>query len=101
MVFSMDYRSQQLNRVAENLFRDGNDVCVAKLKRGGKVHKKKLGTTDFALAKRKLREFEDEVERKRASRGTKMLYSELEAHWLESIPPSPEGIELCAPQIGP
>jgi hypothetical protein len=47
--------------------RDGNDGCVAKLKRGRKFHERNLDTTDFALAKRKLREFEDEVERKKAS----------------------------------
>jgi integrase len=84
----MSYKSQQLNRVAENLYRDGNDVYVAKLKRGGKIHKKSLDTNDFALAKRKLRDFEDEVERKKAAGVSKMLFSELKERWLESIRPA-------------
>ena len=83
MVFYMSYKSQQLNRVAENLYRNGNNVYVAKLKRGGRIHKKNLDTTDFALAKRKLRDFEDEVERKKATGVSKMLFSELKERWLE------------------
>jgi hypothetical protein len=48
------------------------------LKRGGRIHKRNLDAPDFALTKRKLGDFEDEVERKKASGVSKMLFTELE-----------------------
>ena len=59
----MSYKSQILTKVAENLYRNGNGKYVARIMRNGRAHKKVFKTTDLAIARRSLREYESKVER--------------------------------------
>ena len=57
------YLSTQFRQVAPNLYRDGNDKYHARITLNGKAHKKSLGTTDIATARRELREYEKELQK--------------------------------------
>jgi integrase len=80
------YASQQLTRVGENLYRNGNGTYYAKLKKHGRQYKKSLDTHDRQTAGRKLADFEKEVERQ-AGEGPDLQFEEIAKKWLASIKP--------------
>ena len=79
----MKYASQTFTRVSENLFKTEAGVYYGRLKKAGKVHKKKL-SDDFVTAKRKLREFEAEVENK-GTLSPDILFQHIAEEWLQSL----------------
>ena len=72
-----------------NLYRrEASDVYYLLVKRKGRQFRRSLRTTDFALAKRRLREFESKAERLTGvSADRTMLFEELADRWLASIKP--------------
>ena len=78
------YKSQQLNRVGDNLYRNGEDVYYARLHHKGKSYKKCLDTHDRKTAERKLADFEKQIER-RSVETPDLLYQDLQTKWLEAI----------------
>ena len=76
--------SQVLTRVSECLYRNGHGAYYAIVKVQGKQIKRSLRTLDALLAKRRLAEFRQKVER---LTGTEkgLLFEDLTKRWLESI----------------
>jgi integrase len=70
-----------------NLYRrEASDVYYLLVKRKGRQFRRSLRTTDFALAKRRLREFEGKAERLTGVRADRtILFEELGDRWLASI----------------
>lgn len=67
-----------------NLYRrEATGVYYLLVKRKGRQFRRSLRTTDFALAKRRLREFESKAERLTGvSADRRMLFEELADRWL-------------------
>ena len=78
------YASQRLRYVAENLYRNENDVYYVKMKKHGKQYKQSLDTHDRKTADRKLTEFEKKVERE-ADEMPDVLFEDHAETWLASI----------------
>jgi len=82
----MSYQSQNLNRVADNLYRTGEGTYFARVYFNGKNFKKSLETHDRKLADRKLADFIKQIESKEAETPD-LLFQDLATRWLESIKP--------------
>lgn len=78
-------KSQKLKKVAECLYRNGNDIYFALIKVKGKQIKKSLKTTDRPIANRRLAELRQKAQRLTGSDGRNILFEEIAASWLESI----------------
>jgi integrase len=81
------YKSRQRIRVAENLYRKGDDRDAkykAVIKRDGRLHEKTFETTELAIAKRMLRDFEKEVEEKCAV-SSDLTFEQLCERWKDSV----------------
>ncbi len=83
----MPYKSQQLKRVGECLYRNGNKIYFALIKVAGKQIKRTLKTDDLSIARRRLSELRAKAQRLRGSGGRNMRFEELADVWLESIKP--------------
>src|SRR6266480_3999443 len=81
----MAYKSQQLKRVGECLYRNGNKIYFALIKIAGKQIKRSLKTDDLSIAKRRLSELRAKAQRLHGSGGHNMRFEELADVWLESI----------------
>jgi integrase len=79
---------ETLNQVAENLYRKTTGRAegryMARIKRGGRIHERTFDTTDLAIAKRMLRDFEKEVEGKTAV-SSDMTFEQLCERWKDSV----------------
>ena len=80
------FASQNLVRVAENLYRNGNDTYYVKFKKDGKQYKQSLETHDRAKANRKLAEFIEKIENKTEEKED-VLFTDLADEWLATIKP--------------
>lgn len=80
---------QTLAKVAENLYRNNSSgTYYVWVKRSGKQIKRSLKTSDLALAKRRLREFRDKVDRTDPKMGkVKISFNEVAAAWLLTLKP--------------
>ena len=78
-------KSQELKKVAECLYRNGNRVYFALIKVRGKQIKRSLKTEDMALAKRRLSELRKKAERLHGSETRDVRFDEMAAMWMESI----------------
>ena len=78
--------SQVLHRVGHCLYRS-KDSCVyyAILKRAGKQIKRSLRTTDHALARRRLKELEDQAQHLKPGEGGAITFVDLSERWLASV----------------
>jgi len=80
--------SKFLKKVAPNLYRTATGKYYLLVKRGGKQFRRSLKTTDAALAKRRLREFQEKAGRLTGDGADRALHFEdLAARWLASIQP--------------
>ncbi len=80
------FASQNLVRVAENLYRNGNDTYYVKFKKDGKQYKQSLETHDRATANRELAAFIKKIENKTKEEAD-VLFTELADEWLATIKP--------------
>ena len=80
-------KSQELHRVAECLYRNGNGNYVALVKVKGKQIKKTLNTKDRQLANRRLAELREKAQRLHGAENRNIRFDELAEMWLESIKP--------------
>jgi len=75
-----------LNRVGHCLYRsEESAVYYAILKRAGKQIKRSLRTTDHALARRRLKELEDQARHLKPGEGGKITFADLAERWLASV----------------
>ena len=75
-------------KVAPNLYRATSGRYYLLVKRGGKQFRRSLKTNDFALAKRRLREFQDKAGRLSGdSVDRAMQFEDLAQRWLASRKP--------------
>src|SRR5438093_9727665 len=81
-------KSQQLKRVGECLYRNGNKIYFALIKVSGKQIKRSLKTDDLTIAKRRLTELRGKAERLHGKENRNIRFEELAENWLESIKPS-------------
>jgi integrase len=80
--------SSFLKKVAPNLYRTATGKYYLLVKRGGKQFRRSLKTTDAALAKRRLREFQEKAVRLTGDGAERGLHFEdLASRWLASIQP--------------
>ena len=78
--------NQMLHRVSQCLYRSQKSgVYYAILKRTGKQIKRSLKTTDNALARRRLAEFEQKAARLNTGEGSRISFADLSKRWLEKI----------------
>lgn len=82
----MNYQSQKLNRVADNLYRTGEGTYFARVHFNGKNFKKSLDMHNRKLADRKLTDFVKQIESKEAEIPD-MLFQDFTVKWLESLKP--------------
>jgi len=80
-------KSQELKKVAECLYRNGNKTYFALLKVSGKQIKRSLKTDDMAVAKRRLAELRGKAQRLHGSENRNIRFEELTENWLESVKP--------------
>lgn len=74
-----------LKKVGPNLYRSTNGTYYLLVKRGGKQFRRSLRTTDAALAKRRLREFQDRVTKLSVEGDNRNLrFEDLANQWLDS-----------------
>ncbi|MGC1481185.1 MAG: site-specific integrase [Chthoniobacterales bacterium] len=74
-----------LKKVGPNLYRATSGTYYLLVKRGGKQFRRSLRTTDQALARRRLREFQDKAARLPGDSSERNLrFEELSARWLAS-----------------
>ncbi|MEP6670278.1 MAG: site-specific integrase [Chthoniobacter sp.] len=78
-------KSQELKKVAECLYRNGNKVYFALVKVRGKQIKRSLKTDDMAIAKRRLAELREKAERLHGKENKNIRFEELAENWMESI----------------
>jgi integrase len=78
-------KSQELKKVGECLYRNGNKVYFALLKVSGKQIKRSLKTDDLAIAKRRLAELREKAQRLHGTENRNIRFEELAENWLESI----------------
>ena len=77
-----------LKRVGQNLYRTASGRYYLLVKRGGKQFRRSLRTTDAALAKRRLREFQDKASRLAGDSGDRAIrFEDLCERWLASRKP--------------
>jgi len=81
----MPKKSQEFNKVAECLYRNGNRLYYALVKVNGKQIRRSLKTTDLAIAKRRLVEFRAKAERLEGEENRNIRFEELANEWLASI----------------
>jgi integrase len=81
----MPQKSQEFNKVAECLYRNGNRLYYALVKVNGKQIRRSLKTTDLAIAKRRLVEFRAKAERLEGEENRNIRFEELAEEWLASI----------------
>lgn len=80
--------SSSLRYVAPNLYRSGTGVYYLLVKRSGRQIRRSLRTSDPALAKRRLREFQDKAALlTTGSEDRSLKFEELAARWLSSRQP--------------
>lgn len=79
---------QRFKKVGPNLYRDAAGRYYLLVKRGGKQFRRSLKTTDLALAKRRLREFQEQAGRL-STDGTNssIRFNELAERWLAAKRP--------------
>lgn len=78
-------KAAYLKKVGPNLYRSANGTYYLLVKRGGKQFRRSLRTTDQALAKRRLREFQEKASRLTSdSENRGLRFEELAARWLTS-----------------
>ena len=73
----MPKKSQEFNKVAECLYRNGNRLYYALVKVNGKQIRRSLKTTDLAIAKRRLGEFRAKAERLEGEENRNIRFEEL------------------------
>ena len=77
---------KKIKRVPNLYRREATGVYYLRVKRGGREFRRSLRTTDFALAKRRLREFEGNASRLDGAETHKgLLFEDLARMWLENI----------------
>jgi len=77
-----------LKKVGANLYRSTSGVYYLLVKKNGKQFRRSLRTTDLALAKRRLREFQNQVSLLSSEKDTRNFrFSELARQWLASRKP--------------
>jgi integrase len=78
-------KNPYLKKVGPNLYRASSGTYYLLVKRGGKQFRRSLRTKDQALAKRRLREFQDKATRLASdSENRGLRFEELSERWLES-----------------
>jgi integrase len=91
MLLSLPKSSREFKKITRvpNLYRrQGTDVYYLRVKRTGREFRRSLRTTDFALAKRRLREFEGKASKLQGVETDKrLLFEDLSKRWLEGIKP--------------
>lgn len=81
-------KSPFLKKVGPNLYRTDSGIYYLLVKRGGKQFRRSLRTTDPALAKRRLREFQEQAGRLANDKDSRGLrFEELAERWLASRKP--------------
>lgn len=89
MLLSLPKSSPEFKKITRvpNLYRrQATSVYYLRVKRSGREFRRSLRTTDFALAKRRLREFEGKASRLQGVETDKhLLFEDLSKRWLESI----------------
>jgi integrase len=78
------YKSQKLERVADNLYRNGEDMYYARVFKNGKQHKKCLNTHDPKTAARSLTDFIRQLERE-AVELPDITFDDLADKWLATL----------------
>jgi integrase len=79
---------KKITRVPNLYRRQATGVYYLRVKRTGREFRRSLRTMDFALAKRRLREFEEKASRLQGVETDKrLLFDDLSKRWLESIKP--------------
>ena len=79
---------QRFKKVGPNLYRDAAGRYYLLVKRGGKQFRRSLKTTDAALAKRRLREFQDQAGRLNTDgMNSSIRFNELAERWLAAKRP--------------
>jgi len=81
----MSQKSQELHRVAECLYRNGNGKYVALVNVKGKQIKKSLKTNDRQLANRRLAELREKAQRLHGAENRNIRFEDLAEMWLESV----------------
>ena len=81
----MPKESQEFNKVAECLYRNGNRLYYAIVKVNGKQIGRSLKTNDLAIAKRRLVEFSAKAERLEGGENRNIRFEELADEWLASV----------------
>ena len=84
---SRQQRSQDLHRVAECLYRNGNGNYVALVKVKGKQIKRSLKTIDRKIANRRLADLREKAQRLYGSENRNIRFGEFAEIWLESVKP--------------
>lgn len=86
---SVDHgKSQFLKKVGPNLYRTDSGIYYLLVKRGGKQFRRSLKTKDPALAKRRLREFQEQAGRLVGGEGNQGLrFEDLTERWLATRKP--------------
>jgi integrase len=91
MLLSLPKSSREFKKITRvpNLYRrQATGVYYLRVKRTGREFRRSLRTTDFALAKRRLREFEGKASRLQTVESNKgLLFEDLAERWLSSIKP--------------
>lgn len=89
MILSLPKSSREFKKITTvpNLYRrEATDVYYLRVKRADREFRRSLRTTDFALAKRRLREFESKASRLQGVESDKrLLFEDLTEKWLSSI----------------
>jgi integrase len=79
---------KKITRVPNLYRRQATRVYYLRVKRTGREFRRSLRTTDFALAKRRLRDFEGKASRLQGVETDRhLLFEDLSKRWLESIKP--------------
>lgn len=79
-----------LTKISENLYKSvPSGVYYALVKKTGKQIKRSLKTKDPPLAKRRLREFQEQIEKVELQSGrSHVTFDEVAARWLEILKPT-------------
>ena len=88
MIFGMyqpPNKSQELKRVGECLYRNGNKVYYALIRVNGKQVRRALKTTDLGITKRRLAEFRAKAECLEGDENRHIRFEDLADLWLASI----------------
>ncbi|MEX0325393.1 MAG: tyrosine-type recombinase/integrase [Puniceicoccaceae bacterium] len=87
---SSSYAQTTLTKVSENIYRSvSSGVYYALVKKTGKQIKRSMKTRDPQLARRRLREFQEQIEKVELQSGrTHVTFDETAARWLEVLKPT-------------